>query len=397
MKPPSTDHPTQAQLLFPVMEALEEFGGSAPAADVAESLADRFLLSEDVRNRRTVTADGQIVNIWRRHVRYARQKLKDAGFVTSSGRGASWTLTDVGHRSLKEATTAIVVEVLQDEHGSAIGARINFACGVPTSHLLAVGDARDLRWIGQNEIPLVLTSIPYFDLKNYGSSAGQLADLPSYEAFLAALDDVWRECYRVLIPGGRMALNVGDPLRSRKAFKTHHVLPLHADILARSTRLGFHALTGIVWEKIGNITREVGGNGMLGQPYQPNCVVGAGLEHILLLRKPGAYRKTTPEQRRESALTKEEFGAWFRPIWRDVPGARATGAHPAPFPIEIPYRIMRMFSFKNDLCLDPFGGSGTTAIAAAQAGRNSICVDVEPGYVRDSIDRVSRYDLATAA
>lgn len=385
----SQPRPSQGQLAFPLLETIQGMGGRAAAIDVADALADRFDLSVEDRARTTRTGDGQIVNVWRRHVRFARQKAVAMGYIGSDRRGGSWNLTDAGYKGLDHASSALVVEILTNDAGEAVAARINLAVGVPTTHLIATGDSRDLSWIGDGEIPLVVTSAPYFDIKDYGRDPGQLAEMPSYDAFLDALDDVWRECMRVLIPGGRMAVNVGDVLRSRSKHGEHHVLPLHADILARSTRMGFRSLNGIVWSKIGTCNYEQGPGGILGKPGQPNGIIQQSLEHILLFRKPGPYRSPSFAQQRDSAISKAEHGKWFRQIWEDVPGARAVNGHPAPFPIEIPYRLIRMFSFAGDgPVLDPFGGSGTTSIAAAKAGRDSVLVDVSSAYVRNAIERV---------
>lgn len=381
MKPPSTNRPTQGQLVFPLMETIKEMGGRGKSADVSARLAEKFELPDDVVRTRVERADGQTLGIWNRHVRFARQKAKSMGYVASGGTGL-WDLTDEGFAGLEAARTAVVVEFVVDARGMPIGARVNVRVGVPTTHMLAVGDARSLHWIGDGEIPLVVTSPPYFDLKAYRESGeSQLGDARDYEEFLEKLDAVWRECLRVLSPGGRLAINVGDVLRSRKTHGRHHVLPLHADILARGTRMGFDALTGIYWNKKANCAYEAGSGGILGQPGQPNQIIKSEIEHILLLRKPGDYRKPTENQRRDAFISKDEHDRFFTPIWSDVPGARTNGGHPAPFPVEIPYRLARMFSFPGDVVLDPFGGSGTTAIACAKAGRNSVIVDISPEYV----------------
>lgn len=159
------------------------------------------------------------------------------------------------------------------------------------------------------------------------------------------------------------------------------VLPLHADISVRCRRVGFDYLTPILWHKIANASYEVeNGSSFLGKPYEPNAIIKNDVEYILMLRKPGGYRQPTEEQRRESRLSKEEHGAWFRSFWADVPG-ESTRYHPAPFPEELAFRLVRMFSFVGDTVLDPFMGTGTTLLAAARCRRNSIGVEIEPSYV----------------
>jgi site-specific DNA-methyltransferase (adenine-specific) len=388
MHAPSPDFPTQSQLVFPLLESVERAGGSLSARDAADALAERFAIAGPSRTRTVRTSDGQIVDLWRRHVRFSREKAKAMGYLTSDRRGGTWRLTDLGAQGLQRAQPAIVVEILTDRTGSAVGARINVVVGVPTTHALVRADARSLDFIADGEVPLIVTSCPYFDIKRYEHAPGQLAEAPSYDAFLEMLDDVWRECYRILTPGGRLCLNVGDVLRSRARHGEHHVLPLHADILSRSTRIGFRALTGILWAKPTNCGYEGGRGGVLGQPGQPNQIIKSEIEHILLLRKPGDYRSTSPAMRRDSAIGPDDHRRWFRAIWDDVPGASTRGAHPAPFPVEIPKRLVQMFSFRGDLVADVFAGSGTTAIACAETGRDSVMVDVSPSYLRTAAQRL---------
>jgi len=385
MKPASIDKPTQGQLIFPLLETINELGGTARSTDVADALAHRFNLSRNVTTQASATARG---NLWRRHVRHARRKAVAMGYVAPSDGDRTWSLTDEGTRGLQRARPGVVVELVVDPIGRPIGARIDIAMTVPTTHLLVHGDARDLSWLGSESVQLVVTSIPYYDIVEYEHDGAQLADFGSYEQFLDALDDVWRECYRVLIPGGRAAVNVGDILRARKTHGEHHVLPLHASTLTRSVDIGFRALTGIIWRKIGTVNAENGGRGLLGKPGQPNGVIQAGLEHILLLKKPGPYRTPTGAQIRDSHIDKATYAQLFRDVWEDIPGARATRGHPAPFPVSIPARLATMFSFAGDTVLDVFGGSGTTAVACAKTGRNSIYVDCCETYVASAIARV---------
>jgi site-specific DNA-methyltransferase (adenine-specific) len=167
-------------------------------------------------------------------------------------------------------------------------------------------------------------------------------------------------------------------------------MPLHADISVRARRLGFDYLTPILWHKIANASYEVeNGSSFLGKPFEPNAIIKNDAEYILMLRKPGSYRKPTEEQRRLSKLSKEDHARWFRSIWTDLPGA-STREHPAPFPIELALRIVRMFSFTGDTVLDPFSGTGSTALAALKTNRNSISNEIDPEYFDHSIRRVQR-------
>lgn len=386
--------PSQMQLVLPLLEVVREAGGTARARDVGEAIAERLGLSRDQRDAIVVTGDGQRVNVWQRHVRYARQKARAMGYLDAPAHG-TWGLTDVGQDGLRQRRTQIVVTLHRGEVERPLSAEIAVEVGLPTLHTLVQGDARDLSWIDDNAIPLVVTSVPYFDIKAYEAAEGQLGRSDDYAAFLDDMSAVLAELYRVLIPGGRFACNVGDVLRSRKLHGTHHVLPLHADLLVRGRHTGFLPLNGILWHKIGNVRHEQGGAGFLGKPGQPNAIVPQEVEHILLMKKPGDYRHPTEAQRRDGHITKAEHDAWFRPIWSDIPGARATKNHPAPFPVEVPKRLARMFSFPGDTVLDPFAGSFTTSVGAAQAGRNSLGVEVGQGYLEHGIRRLA--DLAAAA
>ncbi|HEV2387216.1 MAG TPA: site-specific DNA-methyltransferase [Candidatus Acidoferrales bacterium] len=256
------------------------------------------------------------------------------------------------------------------------------------SHVIHRGDARQLDWIPDESVHLVLTSPPYWTLKDYPPSKGQLGLIAEYDVFHDELDKVWRHCFRVLVPGGRLVCVVGDVCLSRRRHGRHMVMPMHADIVIRCRKIGFDNLTPIFWYKISNAQYEVenGSGGFLGKPYEPNAIIKNDVEFILMLRKPGGYRQPTEDQRDASRLTKEEHHDWFQQVWT-LPG-ESTRDHPAPFPEELAYRLVRMFSFLGDTVLDPFMGLGTTLVAAARCGRNSLGVEVEPSYAARARARI---------
>lgn len=262
-----------------------------------------------------------------------------------------------------------------------------------TRHEMILGDARDLRMIPSESVHLVVTSPPYFNLKDYASDAGgrQLGRIGDYDTFLAELDKVWRECARVLVPGGRICCIIGDILIPRRADGRHRVLPLPSDIQVRSRNNGLDNLTPILWFKIGNRTNEAGGgsSGYYGKPYQPGAIIKNDHEHIVMLRKPGGYRTTPMIQKALSMLQRDEMDAWMRPVWSDIRGASLRDGHPAPFPSELAERLIRMFSFAGDTIVDPFAGSGSTAVAAIRAGRNSISVEIEEQYLNSATRRAA--------
>jgi len=251
----------------------------------------------------------------------------------------------------------------------------------PTWHRLINADARDLSFIPDESVHLVVTSPPYWNLKRYRENPDQMGHIEDYDAFLSELERVWRHVYRVLVPGGRLVCVVGDVCVARRNYGRHLVFPLHADICVMCRRIGFDNLNPIIWNKISNASYEVSnGSKFLGKPYEPNAIIKNDIEFILMQRKPGGYRRPTEAQREASRISKEEFARWFRQTW-DLPGA-STATHPAPFPLELALRLVRMFSFVGDTVMDPFCGTGTTMIAALRTGRNSIGVEVEPEYCR---------------
>jgi DNA modification methylase len=260
---------------------------------------------------------------------------------------------------------------------------------IPTEHDLRLGDARCMA-LEPKSVHLVLTSPPYWTLKEYRKSDGQLGFVADYEEFLIALDRVWEPCHEALVPGGRLICVVGDVCLSRRRNGGRHmVMPLHASIQEHCRRLGYDNLAPIIWHKIANAKFEAEGNGssFLGKPYEPNAVIKNDIEFILMERKHGGYRAPSVATRVLSVVPEDSHREWFQQIWTGLPGA-STKHHPAPFPLELAERLIRMFSFVGDTVLDPFMGTGTTNVAAARWGRNSIGVEVDPHYFSDARRRL---------
>ena len=261
---------------------------------------------------------------------------------------------------------------------------------IPTTHDLHRLDSREIDFLLPNSVHLVVTSPPYWTLKEYNEGDGQMGFIEDYETFLNELDRVWQACYDALVPGGRVVCVVGDVcLSRRKNFGEHVVVPLHASIQEHCRAIGFNNLAPIIWHKIANAVYEATGNGggFLGKPYEPNSVIKNDIEFILMQRKPGGYRSPTVATRILSVISAENHAKWFQQIWTGVTGA-STKRHPAPYPLELAERLVRMFSFVGDTVLDPFMGTATTNIAAAKWGRSSIGIEVDPHYFEMAAKRM---------
>jgi DNA modification methylase len=258
-----------------------------------------------------------------------------------------------------------------------------------TTHRLVQADSRQMPFIKDESVHLVITSPPYWTLKKYNDNESQLGHVADYEVFLNELSKVWKEAYRVLAPGGRLVCVVGDVCLSRRQHGRHVVVPLHSDIAVICRKIGFDNLNPIIWHKISNANYEVAnGTKFLGKPYEPNAIIKNDIEFILMERKPGGYRQPTIKQRQLSMIAKEEYDEWFRQFWNM--GGASTKVHPAPFPLELAYRLVRMFSFWGDTVLDPFCGSGTTMLAAMKCGRNSIGIELDPEYCQLAAKRLQQ-------
>lgn len=262
---------------------------------------------------------------------------------------------------------------------------------IPTLHRSVHGDARELLGLEPNSVHLVLTSPPYWTLKEYRDSAGQMGHLQDYDHFLSELDRVWQRCFESLVPGGRLICVVGDVcLSRRKNSGRHTVIPLHASIQEHCRQVGYDNLAPIIWNKIANVVHEVdnGGGGFLGKPYEPNAVIKNDIEFILMERKPGGYRSPSQAARLLSIISEENHKSWFQQIWTGLTGA-STRNHPAPYPVALADRLIRMFSFVGDTVLDPFSGTGTTTVAAIANGRNSIGYEIDDHYVAQARRRIA--------
>jgi len=306
-------------------------------------------------------------------------------------------LPDLSPEMLKDQST--IPALARDSERIA---RVRMAISeIDTRHRLIQGDARNMSIIPDRSVHLIVTSPPYWTLKKYNSHKhkAQLGSISDYDEFNAQLARVWREAFRLLVPGGRLVVVVGDVCMSRRKYGRHVVFPLHATIQEACREIGFDNLAPIFWHKIANAQYEARGGGFLGKPYEPNAIIKNDVEYILLQRKAGGYRKPSLGMRALSVISVEEHREWFQQIWR-LPGA-STREHPAPFPLALADRLVRMFSFVGDTVLDPFVGTGTTLVACASAARNSIGIEIDEEYwelarrrfIKDSTDLFSQAKL----
>jgi len=260
---------------------------------------------------------------------------------------------------------------------------------IPTSHELHCSDSRALK-LKPESVHLILTSPPYWTLKQYRDTPGQMGHLEEYPVFLKELNKVWKNCYRALVPGGRLICVVGDVCLSRRKNNGRHtVVPLHASIQEQCRKIGYDNLAPIIWHKIANAAFEAQGNGggFLGKPYEPNAVIKNDIEFILMERKAGGYRRPSVSKRILSLISEANHREWFQQVWSGLTG-ESTRKHPAPYPSQLAERLVRMYSFVGDTVYDPFSGTGTTSHAAMLHGRNSVGCEIDSYYFDQSINRL---------
>jgi site-specific DNA-methyltransferase (adenine-specific) len=240
-------------------------------------------------------------------------------------------------------------------------------------HRIIFGDSRQMPEIADRSVHLVVTSPPYWCIKDY-EHRGQIGYNQPYEAYLDDLTKVLAECHRVLCPGCRAVINIGDQYLRATDHGRYRVQPIPADIITIGRKVGFDFMGNIIWEKI-STTRTTGGGQWMGSIYYPrDGHITYEHEYIILLRKKGQWPKPSKQQREKSKLTPQQRSEWFRGVWKIAPERQEK--HAAMFPVEVPRRLIKMYSFYGETVLDPFLGSGTTSFAAALEGRNSIGYEI---------------------
>jgi modification methylase len=240
------------------------------------------------------------------------------------------------------------------------------------------GDARCMIELSDASIDLIVCSPPYWQIKDYGSE-GQIGYGQTLHEYLNDLCRVWSECARVLKPGRRLCINIGDQFARSVVYGRYKVIPLHAEVIAQCESLGLDYMGAIIWQKKTTMNTTGGAVIMGSFPHPPNGIVELDYETILLFKKPGEMAKVSQEQKAASKLTKEEWKTYFSGHWT-FGGARQV-LHEAQFPEELPRRLIRMFSFLGETVLDPFLGSGTTAKVALDLKRNAIGYEINPDFL----------------
>ncbi len=233
--------------------------------------------------------------------------------------------------------------------------------------------------VEDNSIQLIVTSPPYWSIKNYGIK-NQIGYGQTLHEYLKDLYRVWKESYRVLEPGRRLVINVGDQFARSIVYGRYKIIPLHAEIIAQCEDIGFDYMGSIIWQKKTTMNTTGGANVMGSYPYPPNGMVEIDYEYILIFKKPGKSKKIPKEIKEKSKLTKEEWKEYFYGHWR-FGGARQI-EHQAMFPDELPKRVIKMFSFVGETVLDPFLGSGTTVKVALELGRNAIGYEINEDFLK---------------
>ena len=246
-----------------------------------------------------------------------------------------------------------------------------------TKHLLINGDSRKMSLIPDESVQLIVTSPPYWQLKDYGAN-GQIGFNDTYEEYINNLNLVWKECHRILMPGCRMCVNIGDQFARSVYYGRYKVVSIHSEIIRFCESVGFDYMGSIIWQKPTSM-HTTGGEKVMGSyPYPRGGIVKIDFEHILLFKKLGKAPMPSRESKEASALTMKEWNEYFSSHWT-FSGAKQN-RHLAVFPEELPKRLIKMFTFVGDTVCDPFMGSGTTALAARNLGRNSIGYEVNNDF-----------------
>ncbi len=249
---------------------------------------------------------------------------------------------------------------------------------ITTKHTIIIGDSREMKEVADKSVHLIITSPPYWQLKDYGTK-NQIGFNDSYEDYINNLNLVWNECFRVLHDGCRLCINIGDQFARSVYYGRYKIIPIRTEIIKFCESIGFDYMGAIIWQKPTTMNTTGGATIMGSFPYPRNGIIKIDYEFILIFKKPGNPPKASKELKEKSKLSKEEWNEYFSGHW-NFNGEKQT-KHLAMFPEELPKRLIKMFSFVGDTVLDPFLGSGTTTLAAKNLNRNSIGYEINSQFL----------------
>ncbi len=259
-----------------------------------------------------------------------------------------------------------------------------------TKHIIINGDSRQMSELKNESVHLIVTSPPYWQLKDYGTE-NQIGFHDDYETYINHLNLTWKECFRVLHKGCRLCINIGDQFARSTYYGRYKIIPIHSEIIKFCEMIGFDFMGQIIWQKTTTMNTTGGASIMGSYPNPRNGIVKLDFEYILLFKKQGNAPKPTQEQKVNSAMTNEEWNTYFNGHWY-FSGAKQD-KHLAMFPEELPHRLIKMFSFPNEIVLDPFMGSGTTALAAKNLGRDSVGYEINSEFIPIIEEKIGSDDV----
>jgi len=251
---------------------------------------------------------------------------------------------------------------------------------MPTKHKIIIGDSRNMAEVKDESAHLIITSPPYWQIKDYGNK-NQIGFNDSYEDYIEKLNQVWSESYRVLSHGCRLCINIGDQFARAITYGRYKIIPIRTEIIKFCESIGFDYMGAIIWQKMTTMNTSGGASVMDSYPYPRNGHIAIDYEFILLFKKLGKDKNNIPQAIKEkSKLTNEEWRKYFTGHW-NFAGEKQNSGHIAMFPEELPRRLIKMFSFVGENILDPFLGSGTTSKVARELGRNSIGYEINKDFL----------------
>lgn len=258
------------------------------------------------------------------------------------------------------------------------GSNADPSSDIPTRHLILQGDSRSMNDISDSAVQLIVTSPPYWQLKDY-SAKNQIGYNDTYEEYINNLNLVWDEAFRILSSGCRMCINIGDQFARAAYYGRYKVIPIRTEIIRFCEIRGFDYMGAIIWQKPTTMNTSGGGSVMGSYPFPRNGIIKIDYEFILVFKKPGQCPPPAREVKQASILSKQQWNDYFKGHWI-FPGERQEG-HIARFPVELPRRLIQMFTFIGETVLDPFLGSGTTSVAAIEQKRNSCGYEINSEYL----------------